>query len=168
MAPTPLKGSTFALGYSNSNGSRNGRLKEFVPDYDFPKGIDTPITERKYLLGLKTPYEFCKSPDGEFPPHSMITLDIDISGSANVTLDPSTVLNIPCRQLILDDGTVTEKMLTISDFVDFSSPVVLLPGKGINKFYYKLSSIEVIRLGIPSPSPSNMNNSVALVAPMKA
>ena len=163
-----LTGTIFAIGYSNSNGSRSGRLKEYVPDNDFPMGVDTPITERKYLLDLKTPYEFCKSPDGEFPPHSMISLDIDITGNTNQTLDPSTVLNIPCRQLILDDGSVTEKMLTIGDFVDFSSPVVLLPGKGKNTFYYKLSSIEVIRIGAPSASPSNMNNSVVLIAPMKA
>ena len=166
MAASKLTGTTFAIGYSNSNGSRSGRLKEYVPDTDFPMGADTPITERKYLLNLKTPKGFNEA--GEFPPHSQITLDIDIAGSANVTLDPSTILNIPCRQLILDDGTMTDKMLTIGDFVDFSSPVVLLPGRGKNRFYYTLSSIEVIRIGAPSASPTNMNNSVVLIAPMKA
>lgn len=160
-----LTGTTFSIGYSNSNGSRSGRLKEYVPDTDFPQGENTPLTERKYLLSLKTPKDF--NDYGEFPPHSRIILDIDISGSASVTLSPDTILNIPCRQKILDDGTTTEKTLTISDFVDFSSTVTLLPGKGKNRFYYDLSSIEVIRLGNPSPSPTNMNNSTVLIAPMK-
>lgn len=165
MAATKLTGTKFKIGYSNSNGSRNGILKTWKPDISFPKGADTAVTERPYLLNLFTPAEFNEA--GEFPPHSRICLTIDIAGSGDVILDPSTILEIPCRQMMLDDGTLTEDTLTIESFVDFSSPVTLRPGVDINKFYYNLSSIEVIRLGNPSDSSNNMNNSTVLIAPMQ-
>lgn len=153
-----MKGAQVTVSYSNSNGSIREDLVKYNIDTDFPGGANTPLTERKYLQDLRPSI----SPGNQFNPLSKVLLTVDISEAANVTIDATTVIEIPARRKVADaPGKAESFKFNAKDFGLVGA--VLQPGKGKNVFFYQCDITETIRLGQPSESPLNMNNSTILM-----
>jgi hypothetical protein len=169
---TRIAGVTAFINYANSNGTLNQELISWDVDALWPMGKSTPLDGRPYMQDLgpsvTLPEGAAPGEQGYWLPYSQIQLELRLpkSAAANVTLDPSSVLLIPARQMVADAPDNTEPrqlFLKLSDFVDFSGTVTLQPGEKKNLFSYTLSPIEYIKLGIPSQSPLNMNNNTLLI-----
>ena len=156
--PSRIPGVKASIAYSNSNGTITNRLRTYNVDVAFPEGSSTPLPNRPFMQHL----------GGVFPENSQVLLTLDIPGTTNMTLDPSTTVEIPARRFVRDAIGEEQFNFTINDFVDFSGgPVTLLPGRNKNVFSYQLSQVERIILGQPSESPNNMNNSTILMEIMR-
>jgi len=172
MAVARLDGTSVFINYSNSNGTLTEELISWDVDALWPSGKATPLDGRPYMQDLgpsvTLPRDATPGQQGYWLPYSQIQLEIRLPKSAttSVTLDPSTVILIPARQMVADAPENTkprELFLKASDFIDFSKTVTLQPGEKKNMFAYTLSPIEYIKLGIPSQSPLNMNNNTLLI-----
>jgi len=157
---TKLKNATVTLTYSNSDGSITHDLITYNVDTDFPGGAQAPLTERQYLLDLRPPEHI--APGGQFGPLSKLLLKIKTADTTEQTLDGSTVIEIPARKVIADSASrrASPFRFKASDFGLAGKK--LLPGIE-NIFFYQADIIESFRLGLPSPSPTNMNNSTILM-----
>ena len=168
-----LNGTSVFINYANSNGTLTQELISWDVDALWPMGKATPLDGRPYMQDLgpsvTLPRDAAQGEQGYWLPYSQIQLEIRLpaGATANETLDPSTVILIPARQMVADapEGTKPRELfMKASDFIDFSAgPVVLQPGERKNLYSYTLSPIEYIKLGIPSQSPLNMNNNTLLI-----
>lgn len=157
---TKVKGAQVTLTYSNSDGSTTHDLITYNLDTDFPGGANAPLTERQYLLDLRPPANIVASED--FGPLSKLLVKIKIPDATEITIDENTVIEIPARRIIGDSSSKRPRPFRFkaSDFDMIGKK--LLPGIE-NVFYYQADIIESFRLGLPSPSPTNMNNSTILM-----
>lgn len=173
MAVSRLSGASVFINYANSNGTLTEELISWDVDALWPMGKSTPLDGRPFMQDLgpsvTLPADAQPGEQGYWLPYSQIQVEIRLpkSATANVTLDPSSVILIPARQMVADAPENTkprELFLKLSDFVDFSKGAVTLqPGEKKNLFSYVLSPIEYIKLGIPSQSQLNMNNNTLLI-----
>ena len=164
---TKLEGAQVSFLYSNSNGTAREELVKFDIDVDFPGGWETNLESRRFLENLVP----VTSPSKSFGPMSKLLMVIDIDGSTNVTLDKTSKMSMPCRRKVFDapGGQPQKTTLTLKDFIKFDgSNNVLQPGTGKNVFELQMSMIEEMRLGIPSSSPMNKNNSTFVIDLKKA
>ena len=170
---TRLPGTSVFVNYANSNGTLNQELISWDVDALWPMGKATPLDGRPFMQDLgpsvTLPRDSAPGEQGYWLPYSQIQIEIRLAAgtTANVPLDPSSVILIPARQMVADapEGTKPRELfLKLSDFIDFSAGAVTLqPGERKNLFSYTLSPIEYIKLGIPSQSPLNMNNNTLLI-----
>lgn len=157
-----LEGAQVSFLYSNSNGTAREELAKFDVDVDFPGGWETSLESRRFLENLVP----VTSPTKSFGPMSKLLMIIDIPGAANITLDASSKMSLPCRRKVFDapGGQPQKTVLTLKDFIKFDgSQNVLQPGTGKNVFELQMSMIEEMRLGIPSSSEMNKNNSTFVI-----
>jgi len=162
MAVSELVGAKLTIYYSNSNGTETQELATFDLDNDFPGGANTPLGDRRFLENLVP----VTSPTKSFGPMSKVGIKIDIKETTNVKLDPASIMTLPCRRKVFDapGGKAQLTVLTLDDFVKFDGVNnILIPGKGKNTFELQMSMIEELRLGVPSSSPMNKNNSTFVI-----
>lgn len=174
MAATRLAGVELFINYSNSNGTLTEELISWDVDSECPMGKTTPLTERTYMQNLgpsvTKPADADPNDVGFWPPFSQVQLEIRLAAGTTGTkkLSPTSVIQIPARQIIADAPAGTKARVFKMKLKDFipelaqGKVVELLPGEKRNLFSYSCSSIEYIKLGVPSESSLNMNNNTLL------